>query len=122
MTPAERFLAELIESYEAEELPQIIATLARAAEALRDEPADFDAMNLSYRQLMAKTGVQIPDDFEIPGVTDRIPNALDLPLKKLETFIGVHEFRYHLQQLDKQLDRENADLGRALAERYRFPD
>ena len=122
MTPAELLLAELIETYDYDELVSVIATLKKAAEALRDEPADLDEMALSYRELMAKTGVQIPDDFEVPGVSDRIPGALDMPLRELEKYVGPHEFRHHLLKFGEQLDRENAELGRALAERYRFPD
>ena len=122
MTPAELLLAELIEIYEPEELPAILANLTLAAEALRDKPADFDCMGLSWRELMTETGVKVPDDFEIPGVTDRIAGALDMPLRELEKHIGPHEFRNHLLKFGEQLDRENAELGRALAERYRFPD
>jgi len=122
MTPAERFLAELLEYYEPEELPAILATLARAAEALRDKPVDFDCMALSWRELMTETGVKVPDDFEIPGVTDCIPGALDMPLYELEKHVGPHEFRLHLRKLDAQLDRENAELGRAIVARYAFPE
>jgi hypothetical protein len=121
VTPAERLLAELCETYEPEELPGVIASLQRAAIALRGKPVDGDYLDLSWREFMTQTGVEIPADFEIPGVTDRISGALDLPLRELEKHIGPHEFRQHLIDLDAQLDRENADLGRRIAARFAFP-
>jgi len=117
------FVADLFETYEAEEIPEVLRALARAAHALRDYPVDADLMDLSLRQLGPVIGIDadLPNDFEIPGVTDRVPNAFDIPLRELDRKIGPAEFRYYVRAYEKTLDAEHAAALRSLASVFCFP-
>lgn len=112
-----QFLAELLESYEPSEVPDVLRTLSRAAEALKDKPADFDLMSLSFRELgpIIGYGDELP---EIPGVDSTL---YDVPLREMDAKIGPFELRYHAEQLSKKLDAENGAALSEFAQRYAFP-
>ena len=116
------FVCELFETYEPEEIPEVLRALSRAAHALRDYPVDADLTDLSLRQLGPVIGIDadLPNDFQIPGVTDRVPNAFDIPLRELDRKIGPAEFRYYVRAYEKTLDAERAAALRALENVFRF--
>ena len=120
------FLADLFEDYDPEEIPGILRHLARAAEAMRDKPADFDLMDLSIRELNALLGCEDLPELEIPNLTDRYPGFFDQPLRELDKRVGPHEARFHLLQLNEKRDAKASKLrneaDRVLATRFRFPD
>jgi hypothetical protein len=116
---ARAFVADLFETYEAEEVPEILATLSRAAHALRDKPTDFDMMSLTLRELgpiVGGSGGELP---EIPGLSDRIEGFYDLPLRELERHVGALEAQYYLRKYVEQLDAKHAKSCAALAARFR---